>query len=278
MGEREMLRNGGLSNLKTGNNQRGASAPAPRWCQVIRYTPYSPENERPMTHRTRGGGALNFFQVGVCGPDFQSVGLRTDICLWKKGLVRACKLKISKFGMSGGLCSELKIPKFGGLRAKTWVKIEAVEAKISKFSQKGVLWTDPFAWDPCELQERHEKGVFRAAHPHTPFLGQCPLGELYVFEVTRNRRLSAHNFSIPFPWCDEATNQARSEMWPQRKHDARQNIIILSSIGRPGDERSAQYVFKIMWTRLIWTLNTCLVVVLPSPKWKNFSIHNNQTV
>ena len=22
-----------------------------------------------------GGGALNFFQVGVCGPDFRSVGL-----------------------------------------------------------------------------------------------------------------------------------------------------------------------------------------------------------
>ena len=28
--------------------------------------------------------------------------------------------------------------------------------------------------DPCELQERRTKGVFRAAHPHTPFLGQCP--------------------------------------------------------------------------------------------------------
>ena len=29
-------------------------------------------------------------------------------------------------------------------------------------------------WDPCERQKRREKGVFRAAHPHTPFLGQCP--------------------------------------------------------------------------------------------------------
>ena len=26
----------------------------------------------------------------------------------------------------------------------------------------------------CELRVRHEKGVFKAAHPHTPFLGQCP--------------------------------------------------------------------------------------------------------
>ena len=32
-----------------------------------------------------------------------------------------------------GAC-ELKISKFGGLRAKIWAKIEAVGAKISKFS------------------------------------------------------------------------------------------------------------------------------------------------
>ena len=35
-------------------------------------------------------------------------------------------------------------------------------------------WLFCLKWDPCELQERREKGVFRAAHPHTPFLGQCP--------------------------------------------------------------------------------------------------------
>ena len=29
--------------------------------------------------------------------------------------------------------------KFGGLRAKIWAKIEAIEDKISKFSQKGTL-------------------------------------------------------------------------------------------------------------------------------------------
>ena len=43
----------------------------------------------------------------------------------------ACELKISKFG-----ACELKISKFGSWRAKIWTKIEA---KISKFSQKGVL-------------------------------------------------------------------------------------------------------------------------------------------
>ena len=81
------------------------------------------------------GGHSTFFQVGVCGPDFRSVG----ICLWKGGLVSG------KFPNLGAW--ELKISKFGGLWAKIWVKIEAVEAKISKFSQKGVLWTDSFAWN-----------------------------------------------------------------------------------------------------------------------------------
>ena len=38
-------------------------------------------------------------------------------------------------------------------------------------------WLFCLKWDPCELQERREKGVFRAAHPRTPFLGQCPPGE-----------------------------------------------------------------------------------------------------
>ena len=35
-------------------------------------------------------------------------------------------------------------------------------------------WLFCLKWDPCERQERREKGVFRATHPHTPFLGQCP--------------------------------------------------------------------------------------------------------
>ena len=32
----------------------------------------------------------------------------------------------------------LKISKFGGLRANIWAKIDAVKAKISKFSQKAL--------------------------------------------------------------------------------------------------------------------------------------------
>ena len=37
-------------------------------------------------------------------------------------------------------------------------------------------WLFCLKWDPCERQERREKGVFRAAHPHTPFQDQCPPG------------------------------------------------------------------------------------------------------
>ena len=37
-------------------------------------------------------------------------------------------------------------------------------------------WLSCLKWDPCEMQERRAKGVFRTKHPHrpTPFLNQCP--------------------------------------------------------------------------------------------------------
>ena len=106
-----------------------------------------------------GGGHSTFFQVGVCGPDFEVWGLRTDICLWKGGLVSG------KFPNLGAC--ELKISKFGGLWAKILVKIEAAEAKISKFSEKGVLWTDSFAWNRTLASGR--RGVKRGSSgPHIP--------------------------------------------------------------------------------------------------------------
>ena len=88
-----------------------------------------------------GGGHSTFFQVGVCGPDFRRVGLAN----WHLPLKR-------------GAC-ERKFPNFGGLWAKIWVKIEAVEAKISKFSQKGVLWTDSFAWNGTLAGEAWKGGL-----------------------------------------------------------------------------------------------------------------------
>ena len=101
-------------------------------------------------------------QVGVCGPGFRSVG--------------ACELTFAS--EKGVLWTE--IFKFGRLRARILAKIEVLEAKLSKFfSKRGLVnWLLSFIfclkWDPCELRERHEKGVFRAANPHTLFLGQCP--------------------------------------------------------------------------------------------------------
>ena len=62
---------------------------------------------------------------------------------------------------------ELKNSKFGDLWAKIWVKIDAVEAKISKFSQKGFLWTDSFAWNGTLASGR--RGVKSGSSgPHIP--------------------------------------------------------------------------------------------------------------
>ena len=118
------------------------------------------------------GGALNFFSGrGVRPARISEVwGLRTGICLWKGGALVSGKFSI--WGLVSwnfpnlGAC-ELKISKFGGLWAKIWVKIEAVEAKISKFSQKGVLWTDSFAWNGTLASGR--RGVKRGSSgPHIP--------------------------------------------------------------------------------------------------------------
>ena len=74
---------------------------------------------------------------GLWTKNFQIWGLVN----WKFPNSRACELKISKFG---------------GLRAKIWAKIEAVEAKISKLSQKGscalVNWLFCLKWDPWGLE------------------------------------------------------------------------------------------------------------------------------
>ena len=119
------------------------------------------------------GGALNFFsgrgvrpgfpKCGACELTFASERKISKFGgLWAENfqILGACELKISKFG-----ACELKISKFGGL----W------EENFQIFSKGGLVnWLFCLKWDPCERQERREKGVFRAAHPHTPFLGQCP--------------------------------------------------------------------------------------------------------
>ena len=142
--------------------------------------------------RPPGGTQLFFFQVGVCGPDFRNVGLGTDglrtgelILASEKGAYALSELKISKFG---GLWTEnfqiwglvsWKFPNLGAYELKfggIWVKIEHVEAKFSKFSHKGLVNWLLLEMGPLRTTGEAWKGVFMAAHPHTPFLGQCPPG------------------------------------------------------------------------------------------------------
>ena len=131
-----------------------------------------------LPSRLPGGGGTQLFQVGVCGPDFQSVGLRTGICLWKGGLVPAENFQI------WGLVPAENFQIWGLVKlwAKIWMKNEAVEAKISKFSQKGVLWTDSFAWNgTLKLRAAGEvwKGGLQGRTSPYPFLGQCPPRQLF---------------------------------------------------------------------------------------------------
>ena len=75
-----------------------------------------------------------------------------------------------------GAC-ELKISKFGGLWTKIWVKLRLQRLKFPNFLKRGSCeLTLCLKWDPCELQERREKGVFRAAHPPYPLSRSLPSG------------------------------------------------------------------------------------------------------
>ena len=118
-----------------------------------------------VVYNRQGGTQPFFFQVGVCDPDFQTVGLVNWSLPQKEG---SWELKISKLE-----AYELKKSKFGGLRAKILAKIEVLLLKMLHFSQKGGLWTDYCSkWEPCEVRERCEESVFRGVHPYTPFLCQ----------------------------------------------------------------------------------------------------------
>ena len=105
------------------------------------------------------GGHSTFFSGRGVWPGFPKCG--------------ACELTFASEKL--GAC-ELEISKFGGSWAKIWVKIEAVRLKFPNFLKRGLVnGLFCLKWDPYERQKRREKGVFRAAHPYTPFLGQCPV-------------------------------------------------------------------------------------------------------
>ena len=91
------------------------------------------------------GGALNFFQVGVCGPDFRSVGLANWHLPLKRGLV-SWKFPI------WGLVS-WKFPNFGGCELKFGWKLRLFRLKFPNFLKRG----------SCELTLLLEMRPLRAA-------------------------------------------------------------------------------------------------------------------
>ena len=126
------------------------------------------------------GGVTQFFFSGRSvrpGFDFWNVGLANWYLPLKRG---ACELKISNLGACElkipnlGAC-ELKISQFGGFWVENFQIGGKLRLKRPTFPQKGIFWTDScLKWDPCELREAWKGTVFRARHPHTPFLGQSP--------------------------------------------------------------------------------------------------------
>ena len=138
---------------------------------------------------TGRGRHWTFFQVGVCGPDFLSVGLANWFLPLKRG---SCE----------------------SLRAKLWPKIEAVAAKLSKlFSKRG----------SCELkffwQEGLVNGTFAnygkvwkggggllwASHPYISFLGHCPLPQYTLSKDSARKNWCCHK---PAHWSVEHRNLA----------------------------------------------------------------------
>ena len=102
------------------------------------------------------GGHSTFFQVGVCGPDFRSVGLANWHLPLKRG---ACEWKISKFG---GLWAEnfqiwglvsWKFPNLGACELKFGWKLRLLRLKFQNFLKRG----------SCELTLLLEMGPLRAA-------------------------------------------------------------------------------------------------------------------
>ena len=168
------------------------------------------------------GGALNLFsgrgvrhgfpKCGACELTFAS----EKAGLWAENF-QIWGLVSGKFPNLGAC--ELKISKFGGLWAKIWVKIEAVEAKISKFSQKG----------SCELTLLLEMGPLRAAgeawkgglqgrtSPY-PLSRSVPPPGSFTFNPAFHQNSKVFSYNLAFPlicwpslWF---TVKSRTDHWP----------------------------------------------------------------
>ena len=96
---------------------------------------------------------------------------------------------ISMINKKHGLQNSLIIYQIFKLFDENGAKLEHLGLKIAIFfkwliwetkfyiylSNLSLMWRDlSLNWRCCERQERREKGILRAAHPHTPFSGACP--------------------------------------------------------------------------------------------------------
>ena len=116
-----------------------------------------------------GGGSQLFFQVGVCRPDFRSVGLANCYLPlklhvnWKFQNFWACELKINKFPNLGAC--ELKF----GQKLRLWRQkfpnfLKRGSCELTLLLKMGPFWTTGEAW----------KGGLQGRTSPYPFLGQCP--------------------------------------------------------------------------------------------------------
>ena len=147
--------------------------------------------------RSPSDGALSTcFQLGVCSPDFRSVGLVRGI-LWTE------------------------IFKFGGLRAKILAKIEAVEGIISNFVLKRgscELTFKPFClkWDPCNLRESREKGGLQGRTSTYPLPRSVPpqVWSYQRHEWSRNfENYSKHEWVKLWKWIHYLSVTTNNDTW-----------------------------------------------------------------
>ena len=115
-----------------------------------------------------GGGAFNFFSGRGVRPGFPKCGACELTFASEKGGLWAENFQI------WGLVS-WKFPNLGACVLKFGWKLRLLRLKFQNFLKRGSCeLTLLLEMGPLRAAAEAWRGVFRAAHPHTPFLGQCP--------------------------------------------------------------------------------------------------------
>ena len=128
-------------------------------------------------------GHSNFFSGRFVRPGFPNLGLVSGKLPWKWWLVSGLSSKTGVWELIIYQISKLFDKNRGQIGVSVaknchifW-KLLIWRQNLTFLFQMRVLWKDlSLNWGSCERQERREKGVLRAAHPHTctNFSGECP--------------------------------------------------------------------------------------------------------